>query len=308
MILFSLLAATIGLFIAVLLISKEQDWDADGSEIYIRDSVDDAWPSQLEYSLTGFESFCLFINATDYAVCLNGGFKFMLFEKPSMFQFYNTAPIQKNISNFLIGGHTYSRIVTSTFNQMPSFYFTGNFKSFACETSITGIRDAEAMYLFQLIKDWQVVIASLPYDASKNSIFEYKYFNNLHVTAPFRVPVIRVACSGAQNLSKSSREVDFFIMSGYGCWNSTRIFRYDDLNQTSSKNLRISWVFLSEQFGRVSTELLFEISWVDENSRVVLGCSIDARWANATILCADDVVGSCSSFLTREASGRDLAD
>lgn len=133
-----------------------------------------------------------------------------------------TRLISKRIYHiFWLGGHTYSSVMPSTFSQMPSFVLTGNFRQFACETSVTGIRDAEAIYLSQLIKDWQLAVASVSYDPSKTSISEYKSYDNLRVTAPSRVPAVRVACSGAQNISRDGSEVDFPVLPGYGCWNST---------------------------------------------------------------------------------------
>jgi len=52
-------------------------------------------------------------------------------------------------------------------------------------------------------------------------------------------------------------------------------------------------VSLPNEFGSVSTGLVFEAPWVAEgSSRVVLGCSIDARWTNGTLGC--QVKGACS--------------
>ena len=98
----SLIAVTIDFSIAILIIPKYQDWHAVDSEIYICDSIDDAWSILLKHFLTGLKSFCLFFNAIDYFVCPNGGYKDRLSEKSSMFQIYNKNRIQMNVSKYLI--------------------------------------------------------------------------------------------------------------------------------------------------------------------------------------------------------------
>ena len=96
-----------------------------------------------------------------------------------------------------------------------------------------------------------------------------------------------------------------------------KAFEYDNLNQTASNRLRTTWVSLPDQFGRVSTGLLFEAPWVDGSSRVTLGCSVDARWADATLSSTGSTgnrdnpgsLGSvCQASVANLAPGHDISD
>lgn len=275
------LAAIIGPSTAVLLIPKMQDWPAGGSDVFIRGSPDEIWPSQVEFSPSGVEPFCSFPNATNYAVCPSGGYQSMLPSRTSMFQIHNRFHDRHNVSSFMFG--SFAHTISSTLHNMPSFSLIGNWRSFACETSMAGIHGMLTIYLSQLLQDWMLVVASIPYSVSQSSPSEYKYYKSAQAKATSRVPVIRVGCSDAHNVSRASNEIQFPFLPEYGCWSSTRTFQYKNLNQTSSKHLRTTWIPLPEHFGRVSTGLLFEAPWVDERSRVILGCSVDARWADATL-------------------------
>ena len=302
------LAATIGPSTAVLLIPKEQDWIAGGSEIYLRDTDDRIWPGQMEFTQTGFEPFCSFTNATNYAICPSGGYQSMLTHRTSNFRLYNQGHVENNLSSFSLSANSLS--VASGFRQMPKISITGNFRSFACQTSMTGIHGAEAIYLSQLIKDWQLTVSSIPYNPLTTSMSEYKYYNTLRMTAPSRAPVVRVACSNAQNISGVEHYIEFPILPEYGCWKSMKGFKYNDLNQTPSTKVRATWTQLPESFGRVSTGLLIETPWTQNKSRAVLGCSVDARWADATLLCKGGlgVENNCESSIMDWAPGQSFRD
>jgi hypothetical protein len=62
------------------------------------------------------------------------------------------------------------------------------------------------------------------------------------------------------------------------------MFNHSHLNQTASNNIRTTWITLPPEYGTVSASLIVEAPWVvTENSRAVVGCSIDARWTNENI-------------------------
>ncbi|MCJ1389676.1 hypothetical protein MMC18_002533 [Xylographa bjoerkii] len=306
LILSGLLAATVGPSTAVLIIPRDQDWSAGGSEIYIRGSSDEVWPTQVDYTLSGAEPFCSFPNATDYGVCPSGGYLSMLPFRTTVLQLHNFLDMQQNVSSFMFGST--STLIPSTFHRMPGLSLTGNWRSFACETSMTGVHGAEAIYLSQLLTDWKQVVMSIPYAPLTTTISEYKYNDNLMGTISSRVPVVRVACSDAQNVSSVNNEIQFPVLPNHGCWNSMEYFEYADLNQTSSDRLKTTWVLLPAQFGRVSAGLLFEAPWVDGSSRVVLGCSVDARWADATLSSTGSTGTSCQASVTDLARGYDISD
>ncbi|KAL6713894.1 hypothetical protein ACLMJK_008388 [Lecanora helva] len=308
LILAGLLAVTIGPSTAVLLIPREQDWIAGGSDIYIRGSPDEVWPSRIEFSPSGIESFCSFPNATSYGMCPSGGYQSMLPYRTTAFQRHNFLGFQRNLSSFVFGPT--GNLISSTYSQLPGISLVGNWRSIACETTLSGISGAEAIYTSQLLRDWQQIVLSIPYAPLTTSISEYKYTNDLTGIIKSRVPVVRVACSDAQNISSTSNLIDFPFLPDGKCWNSTKAFEYKNLNQKSSENIRTTWITLPEQFGRVSAGLLFEGPWISGSSRVVSGCSIDARWANATLSTKGSMrnPGTASSLVSvSEASLTDLA-
>ena len=282
MLLFSgLLAAFAGPSTAVLLVPKDQAWVAGSSDVYIRGSPDEVWSRRLESVSSGSEPFCSLPNATEYSSCPSGGYLSMLPFRTIPFQRHNVHAIRPNASSFAFGSSTI--VIPSTSNRMPSISLRGNWRSYACETSMTGIHGAEAIYLSQILRDWHQIVLSIPYAPTTTTTSEYKYTPSLKGTTVSRAPVVRVACSDAQNISSVNREVEFPFLPNEACWSSTKRFEYKDLNQTSSNDLRTTWIQLPETFGSVSAGLLFEGPWVEGSSRVVLGCSIDARWANATL-------------------------
>ena len=173
LILSGLLAVTIGPSTAVLLIPKDQDWNAGGSDIYLRGSPEEVWPSQVGFSPLGVEPFCSSPNAINYAVCPSGGYLSMLPYRTTAFKRHNLPDIHQNLLSFVFGSSPI--LMPSTFDQMPGVSLLGNWRSFACETSMTGIHVAEAIYLSQLLGDWHQIVLSIPYAPLTTSTSEYKY-------------------------------------------------------------------------------------------------------------------------------------
>ena len=308
-----LLAATIGPSLAVLLIPRVQDWDAGGSDIYLRGSSGDIWPDDIQFSASGNESICSLANATEYGVCPSSGYLSMLPYRTTAFQLHNYNKLQQNGSSFMFAGT--QNYVPSTMEQMPEFWYNGDRRSFACETSVIGVHGATAIYLSQLINDWQRTVMSLSFASLRDSRSQYKYTFGLRAEASSRVPAVRVACSDAQNISAEDTEVEFPLLVDNTCWHSSKKLGIRDLNLVPTNNLTTTWISLPNDFGRVSAGLIFEAPWADEHSRIILGCSVDARWTNATMSCAENrgnptTAGSpgtaCQSSVTHLAPGYDF--
>ena len=285
------LAAAAGPSSAVLLIPRDQSFDAGGANIYLRGSAGEVWPTQLGISSDVLAPLCASPNATDYAICPSGGFLSIQGYQKTMFPLHNYIDMQQNISSFSLGPTNV--LIQSTLPGMLDILLSGNWRSYACQTSMTGVHVATAIVLSRLLEDWHQTAMSIPYSPTTSSISQYKYYDSLSIQTDSRIPAVRVACSGGQNLSLADNAIRFPVMPQLGCWNSTDTFTFPALNKIPTDNIRATWVPLPNKFGIVSTGLIFEAPWTAKgDSRVVLGCSIDARWTNGTIRCQAN--GHCS--------------
>ncbi|MCJ1353162.1 MAG: hypothetical protein MMC33_003147 [Icmadophila ericetorum] len=280
------LAASVGPSAAVLLIPRDQPFSAGGAAVYIRGSVEEVWPKQMDFSTSGIEPFCALPNATEYAMCPSGGCAAMVDYSKTRFLLNNYVDLQQNLSSFQFDPRSLS--IQTTHQSMPNIILSGNWRSYACETSMSGIHTATAIFLSKLLDGWYMTAMSIPYRELTSTISQYKYFGVLSTTANSWVPTVRVACSDAQNISATNNLIQFPVMPEFGCWSSTNQFEYSMLSRTSSQNIRTSWVSLPKKFGAVSTGLVLEAPWTaNGESRVILGCSIDARWTTGDVASQD---------------------
>ena len=272
-----LLAATVGPSSAILMIPRTSFWNAGGARVFIQGATEDLWPSRL--SQAKLESFCVLPNATSYDVCPSGGLSPMRNIGKTQFYLRNLGGSEMNISTDLI---FYGKNITlpGSIESIPNSQLSGNWRATSLETSVHGVNLASAILQYQVVRDLEQVVKAKPYNALKPSISEYKYHYSCSASSSSRIPVVRVACSDAQNISASSRGVSFPTFSEFQCWNSSS--KSFAVNSTIPPDgLRGTWLQLPPSFGSVSTGFLFEAS---ENalatSRLSIGCSIDARWVN----------------------------
>ena len=284
------LATAAGPSSAVLLIPRDQSFVGGGSDMFFRGSMAEIWPSQLSFSADGPDPFCSYPNATEYALCPSGGYQSLRDYQKTLFPLRNYIGLQQNISSFSLAGTTFP--IQSTLKNMHDTSLSGNWRSYACQTSTAGVHSATAVILSELLGDWLQTVLAIPYNPITSSISQYKYYDSLSAEASTRLPMVRVACSDAQNLSAYDNKILFPVMPEVGCWNSTDVFAFQSFNTTSKNNLKTTWVSLPEEFGTVSTGMIFEAPWTNNrSSRVVLGCSVDARWTNGSVKC--DSKGAC---------------
>jgi len=158
------LAAAGGPSSAVLLIPRDQSFDAGGASIFLRGSMDEVWPSELGFSTDGLEPFCAFPNATEYVLCPSGGYLSMQAYQGTTFPLRNYIDVQQNISSFSLEATTLA--VQSTLRKMPPIQLSGNWRSYSCQTSMTGVHSASAILLSKLLADWHQTVMSIPYNPS----------------------------------------------------------------------------------------------------------------------------------------------
>jgi hypothetical protein len=152
-----------------------------------------------------------------------------------------------------------------------------------CETSAFAAHVSTTMIQPRLYDDWKYTIEQLNYSSSRTSISEYKYSHSSQGECNTLAPVVRVACSDAQNVSSSEQTVLFPVVPETACRNSVQELDVAQLHNQSSDRIRTAWITLPADFGTTTTGLLLECPWTTEKtSRLAVGCSIDARWTDAT--------------------------
>ncbi|CAM1510075.1 Fc.00g004100.m01.CDS01 [Cosmosporella sp. VM-42] len=273
--------------VATLLIPRQQPWDAGGSEFYLRGTMEELFPATLSADPQNLYPECLGRNATKYGVCPSGGF-----EALSLY----TLRLPKVLNGANIG--TPPEIITGIFDSqgvnmpastttMPPSALWGSIRGIACQTAVLAPYLPALTYQAYLISDWGYLTGRIRHklsDSTSWSQSQYRYFFNRQLTTATRVPTVRTACSIAQNVSATDTKISFPTMPEYYCWKDTRSVTLPQLNDTPSDTPRITWTQLPPEFGSTSTGMVFESPWTsDGKSRIVLGCSVDARWAQGTV-------------------------
>lgn len=280
-----LIAATAGPSCAVLLIPREQEWNAGGSKFYLRGLANELHPTFMSASIEP-ESFCADAEGINYAVCPSGGFHALRAYSSFLPMIQNSVNLQsKPISVFGLWA-TQKLKMASTMRVVPGHQLTGLIRGVVCQTSASGPYLPVAMYQNKLREDWYALVGNLPWTGkvSSASAAEYRWNNGDSLRTATRVPVVRVACSEGQNKSAGVQKVRFPVLSRYSCWQGNELSKSVQLNNTGTNQIRTTWVPLSSDFGTVSSGIVFEAPWTqDQNSRVVVGCSVDARWSNGNV-------------------------
>ncbi|KAH6986988.1 hypothetical protein EDB80DRAFT_898282 [Ilyonectria destructans] len=289
-----LIAATAGPSVAVLLVPRVQDWDAGGSEFYLRETTDDISPTNLSHQpryrkIVTFNSrlqrslirLSDSLNATDNAVCLSGGFTSIKSHAAYIPRLENDVNLRSppRTIHGAFGSHLVN--IESTLPVIPATQLLRCPRGVACQTAVTTSYLPTMIYQAALKSDRDDIVSAMARDsgdAQSWSRAEYNYYFSSALETHSQVPVVRTACSVAQNISTTENNIEFPIMPGYACWKETTAFRIPNINRTPSDSLRFTWTQLSPEFGSTSAGMVFE-----GTSRVVIGCSIDARWANGKV-------------------------
>ncbi|RWA05881.1 hypothetical protein EKO27_g9226 [Xylaria grammica] len=287
-----LIAVTAGPASAVLTVPRQQSWIAGGTSFYLRGLVDDLQPSQVVGLKSTMNELCFNSSAINLSTCPSSGFS-------SLMAYAMKQQAVKNGDNLHGPAHTSQSIgingefgsknvtIDSATLQIPPSQLAGDTRGLACETSALAPWIPVMMYQEALSNDWIQTIGSITYDITKLSQIgeaEYKYNFGTDFSTRTRIPAVRTACSPAQNVSKDEMTVKFPILPKYSCWNDTASVDLHQLKSTPSSHLRVTWIPLPSTFGATSAGMVFESPWFhDGSSRIIVGCSIDARWADGRV-------------------------
>ena len=299
-----IVAALAGPASAVLLIPKEQQWNAGGTKIFLPNSPDVWWPDMLNGSDLDAGDVCSTGALPEHGICSTGGYssfwnardKLDIFGKPA----YPEGSRHNATTSLVFGPQGVD--IANDFRLLPAMRYSGSYRGYACETAVIGIRTAEAIYHQQILHDWRTEVMSIPWAASgrRSTLSEYKYYTSLTSTTSSRIPAVRISCTPAQDISRLERNIEFPVLDPDGCTGkarATRLFYVADLNDSPSQ-MRFDWIDLPDTLGTVSAGLVVELPWGSSNdSRAVIGCSVDARWTNGSIITSDLRSFSTSSNL-----------
>jgi hypothetical protein len=289
-----IVAALAGPASAVLLIPKEQQWNAGGTKIFLPGSPDVWWPDMLNGSDSDTGNVCSTGALPEHGICSTGGYssfwnardKLDIFGKPA----YLKGSQHNATTNLLFGPQGVD--IANGFRLLPAMRYSGSYRGYACETAVVGIRTAEAMYHQQILHDWRTEVRSIPWATSgrRSTLSEYKYYTSLTSITSSSIPAVRISCTPAQDISQLERNIEFPVLDPDGCTGkarATRLFYVADLND-SPYQMSFNWIDLPDTFGTVSAGLVVKLPWGSSNdSRAVIGCSVDARWTNGSIITSD---------------------
>jgi hypothetical protein len=156
------------------------------------------------------------------------------------------------------------------------------------DTSISGHHLATKIIQDRLGNDWNLLVPKIKYSVVNASISQYQFYESFSERTATTIPVARVACSSAKNLPHNSTAIEFPVLPEYASRNGSQEIDVSPNNSSTTDHLQTRWVALPPQFGSISTGLVFEAPRSDINtSRLVVGCSIDARWTSG-VLSTDD--------------------
>jgi hypothetical protein len=289
-----IVAAFAGPASAVLLIPNEQTWTAGGTKIFLPGSSNIWWPDMLNGSDLDTGIVCSTGALPAHGICSSGGYlsfwnsrdKLDIFGKPAYLE-----GSQQNATTSLVFGPK-AVDIANDFRLLPAMRYSGNYRGYACETAAIGIRTVQAMYHQQILPDWRTEVMSIPFSkvAKTAGLSEYKYYSSLTATTSSRIPAVRISCTPAQEISQLERDIKFPVLAADGCTGKTRgtrNFYVMDLKDEADR-MSLNWINLPDTFGTVSAGLVVALPWGSRNdSRAIIGCSIDARWTNGSIITSD---------------------
>jgi hypothetical protein len=281
-----LIATLAGPSSAILIIPRQQLVSAGGATIYLHGSEAARWPAQVKFSSSGVQPFCAYDNATHYIMCPSGGYHAILNSKNApIFGLPAYDPINgQNISSSFMHGTQYLTVSHSS-HLLPHWRYKGNWRGYACKTTMSGLGAAESMYQLELLRNWRNEAHSIPYRPGQTSQSNYKYSQDVFATTELsKAPAVIVACSSGQNISYVGNTTILFpVLSQDDCSQSGKEFNVAQFSQSPADHGRITWVQLPREFGPVSTGVIFEAPPTSSrSSRVVVGCYVEAHWIVAS--------------------------
>ncbi|KAG8158525.1 hypothetical protein KVR01_011647 [Diaporthe batatas] len=263
------------------------DWNAGGTEFYLAARETDLFPGNL--SISDLPTECSGPDATEYAICPSGGFKPLSLYTSSLQTIRNDEnliPVPKSTSGQWGSYGLFQQQIVSVpsihtgMQPFPTSSISGSIRGIVCQTEAVAPFVPILLHSLHISNDWEAIAATAQFSADRPSLAEYRWRNSKIVSTPGKIPAVRTMCSAAQNLSTTATRVNFPILPPDACPDGELSMSVPNLNNNPSSSIRLTWVHdFPDEAGSVSSGIIFEAPWTNRHtSRVVVGCSIDARW------------------------------
>jgi hypothetical protein len=302
-----IIAATVGPSSAVLMIPRTVVWPAGGSSFYLNGLEDDFWPNQLSLDhylpltvTTDNETVdCTSSSGWQSALCPSGGYSSLanhyaanfIWDYPRMAQTFSFSTKAGTLDDLSVSSFAgVGLTVESPHGQIPPQTLQGGILGWSSrETSTYATHGATDMLQYML--NWRWYYAAM-HKNGKSQQARYRYYQAQLSEVYTQIPAVRVVCSDGQNLTRGENNVRFPVLPEYDFATN---YNYDGVigeislsinslsNQTASDKIKVTFVPPCDACGAVTTGLLFETPWVNETTRLVTGCNVDARWAQAGV-------------------------
>ncbi|KAK0645788.1 hypothetical protein B0T16DRAFT_411933 [Cercophora newfieldiana] len=281
------IAATAGPASAVLLVPRIRDWEAGGSEFYLQGDSEIVFPRVLRASSLPEGTRCVGQDRIQYSFCPSGGYTPLALYASQLGTIKNGANMRP-LTNPITDQFRHRDIfVPSNTPGVTATRLEGSIRGVACQTSIIAPYVPVVTYQFRLMDEWLRIVNSFTADPARLRDWSAaRYRSNFGDTllTLTKIPAVRTACTEAQNISAGVTTMRIPVVPPYSCQGGERTLSTPLLDQPPSDSLRTTWMPLPPEFGSASTGLIFETPWVGNgSSRAVVGCSVDARWADGRV-------------------------
>ncbi|TKA76390.1 hypothetical protein B0A55_05259 [Friedmanniomyces simplex] len=190
-----LVAVSAGPSCAILLVPREQTWNAGHGTFYLPGSNEMLWSTDFASSMAPFDDCCFWPNASSYATCPSGGYA-------DLWSAFGEAGLARNkppeldwTAARLSGSET--KVAMS--NALTDWTRLTNFaqielatRGVSCQTSAVGIHGPTSVILARLMNDWFNAVLQIQYSPSWPSKSEYKYWDTRQIKAASKAPVSNV--------------------------------------------------------------------------------------------------------------------
>ena len=274
------LAITAGPASAMLMIPRHQAWAADNFNFYLNGTEDDFWPSPLTYEDRVRDwgiSNCRGSTATRTAVFPAGGYH-LLWAHFTASTIHDVNNVVYDVNNL---ESKQSKVdIDSPLEHVPTHTVSGNIRGLTKETWMLTTHAATDRLQKLLTDVWQAVMFQMSTNI-RNDRSRYHLFSTSTSAVHTRIPVVRVACAPAQNLSEGQMTLELSVVPAFDYWDNTANLSLPDIlpNARRQDHARLTWLETPAALGITTAGALVELPWDNHTStRVAFGCSIDARW------------------------------
>ncbi|OCK79240.1 hypothetical protein K432DRAFT_383222 [Lepidopterella palustris CBS 459.81] len=289
---------------ALLVIPRTILWPAGETNYYINGTKEILWPTTvgMEHYLPPYTNAfnesvdCGSSRGYKSAVCLSGGFKSLLQHfSGDTFRTQAGIPISDPDSTRLFAHSVRGGIlVESPDGQVAAQTISGQVRGEdLTETFAFATHSATTNLQMFLNRDWALAAEYAQYLYPQSwQVSRLRFYAIQENSVRSQVPAVRVLCLG-QNLTANSSTVSFPALPEYdvGISITGQVLRnhtvaVNNLSNKASNGSSLFWTDLNQILPAnesMSQGFILEGPRHGDGSRPVIGCSIDARWASATV-------------------------